>query len=318
MYPIYRAVTGFGDYKIASNLVHQPGFRGHAKAFDQRQEKEAQNVGKALSRWAANEQEHLYKNAKKRTFLLKRLEVAMMFVDDVKRLLERQADSAEKRETARALSFFFYGRQQREADNSSIRVLRNSLIGLHQVVQPAYDDGSLGLGFMGFRPGGWYLYFHGSDQERHLWVHTFMLSIDGISDEDGHRKTQRFWSDKPDYSSDEVQGFRFRHSGYAFPLPNGEIHCMTADQGPPGRRYYTVWGGPLRGTEQYLDKASDGDRMFHYWEAPLTPGTPPGLYLSATGRGIWPSGVRGLRKPDRMTQRRIEVLIGRAQWSTIE
>jgi hypothetical protein len=314
LYPIFRTITGYGEEKIGTLILHESGRLPQSEAAIERARNEARSVGKALTRWAANGQEHLYKSAKRRTQLLRRLEIEMMAVDDVRVILERQADSAEKRATAQALSTFFYGHGQHEARHPSVRVLRSSLLGLHQIVEPAYDDGSLGLGFLDLRSQGWYVYFHGTDQENHLWFHSFMLSIEGINDTEGEEKSRRFWANKPDYAPNAIQGFRFRRSGFAFVLPNEEIHFMSSDHGPPGRRYYNVWSEPSRGADQYRKRMRSGDRMFQYWEMPLDFGAYQGPNLQQAGS----SRVMALRKPERMIQRRIEVLIERSKWSIIE
>jgi hypothetical protein len=307
-YSDFLRARNIGNAKAVLPVIAASSSRGPTPVISEDAEKELNAAKSALNRWAGGQRE-LWRDEEKSLRILKGLETEMMAVPEIRASLEEQAATERKKSIGRAFGSFFYGPDGDAAQTPHVRVIKANILGLHQIFHPKTSgDGKWDEPVLkSLNSDGWFIRFEEVVGETFLLVQMFKVSGLGMALDGGIFA--------PEGESERV-GFRFRQSGFAFPLPSGEIHCVMADYGPPHYRTYNVWA-PSSFEDLLLwqgERKQSRDIVFRYSDVPNYPDRP--MPRNFPGRHIG-NGNKVLRRPERMTERIVSIKLEEMNWSVI-
>lgn len=314
-YRLYLTLRGQTHWKVASSLATPiPPQFGRAPYALQVNEREVDALSKALKRWAEENKAELYRGDE-RDRVLKALEALILTEPEIETVLRNEIESHRRHEVGTVLSRYFYGGGGQTEMPIAAKLLREKLVGLFEVLHPATSGNTSEMLVPYIAGSGRYFLFERAPNFDALNVHSFKLTrfwgrLDTLFTVPGGK----FGGD-PDAPDTPLPGFKSRQSGFAYPMENGEVHCLMSDYGPPHARSYTILSPIDRDFSRHSGFKA-GDLVFDVAVAPRTP------------RPQWPEDperpgfridtrVFLLRRPDRMVERYITVASDKLRWSAL-
>lgn len=310
IYPIFLKVRKIGNGKAMTPIFEASESRVVSASADRESKAKKLAAKAAIRRWVKDGQPLLWRDKKRSEWALAKLEAEMMDVPEIRLLLEERADSTRKRQMGNAFAQFYFGAGHKGAKSAETLALKSRILGLHQIYEPYTDPDPhpADVVLTTLTTDHWFIRFDEVPGEPFLIVHTFKFAF-------LWRATEELRLSK-ESGSEGPSGIRSRRSGFGYPLPSGEVHCLMADYGPPGLRTYVI----LKPTEMenlHLWRHSPlepTDNAFLYSEVPRYPfrqnvESPGGPTLSAN--------YKVLRRAGSLEERAIDTKLEKLTWSIV-